>query len=481
MASQRKVLGRRAVAVRPGLVDSSTAGGKARLRESPDSPISVDSAAKRDMEALAMELDNKLELSRDSDNVVNLPSPRSTGRPSGDLPSPDAPSRSSPSRDAAVPNMKRRLRRSQDSSAPKPPASALPLLMDPRILRGPCETTLAEAAAVPPVALRVQDEQAASPLSALGCLEDVLPWPETFRSGGTTCAGPRNAGHINPCRKNPKHLPMGEVLLLGAGMRPLASTPGMSQQPHTATVVGSELVSSVRNEEQSGFAMPQSVQTPEATPLSTEGEHRNGTDSKAEKSESVHDDLVEQYLHPFDPVKGIAEVLAANKQGIGGTSGPLQEALLATAQEMPPLIDQQEICREDEVSTQEVALQTVTPWTDYQPRGLDVNLMEEQRFLIMPRCDPKQVNLASWKPIEKPSEVASPEMCYLSHVRSRFPGTIDSGCRLQDRGCHRRCISTPHANLLRRRLAPCTPGSPWTTRVSVLSGVASMASTRTEL
>merc|ERR1712232_128720 len=107
-----------------------------------------------------------------------------------------------------------------------------------------------------------------------------------------------------------------------------------------------------------------------------------------------------------------------------------------------------------EVSTQEVALQTDAALTDRDSLAamkLKASAAEQRRILIMQRCDPRQIDFACWTPIPKPESEWSPEMHYLSHVRSRFPGTIGGGCRLAGRGSDRR-LTTPHMAALRKRL-----------------------------
>lgn len=70
------------------------------------------------------------------------------------------------------------------------------------------------------------------------------------------------------------------------------------------------------------------------------------------------------------------------------------------------------------------------------------------RTVIVQRCDPRHVDLRRWGPVEWQPAPPSAEVRYLAHVRSRFPGTIDSGALSggkQAPGAVKRAGRTPRA------------------------------------
>lgn len=48
------------------------------------------------------------------------------------------------------------------------------------------------------------------------------------------------------------------------------------------------------------------------------------------------------------------------------------------------------------------------------------------RFMVIRRCSPTETDFSQWGPIPKDSEPLNAELQYLEHVRSRFPGTLES-------------------------------------------------------
>lgn len=74
-------------------------------------------------------------------------------------------------------------------------------------------------------------------------------------------------------------------------------------------------------------------------------------------------------------------------------------------------------------------------------------ILRNGRTVIVQRCDPQHIDLRRWDPVEWQSEPPSEEMRYLAHVRSRFPGTIDSVALSGKRapGAVKRSARTPRA------------------------------------
>lgn len=346
-----------------------------------------------------------------------------------------------PSRAAAAENPITRLQK--DTTAPVSASPTLPLLVDARALREAFrDTTLAEAAAVPPIAQSV-DEFLGAPLC-----ESPPPcstWPEATAGGGATCAAPRSPKGTASSKKLLKtaHEPMGGVMLLGAGLRPLLSGSSVLQGPNP--VISTAIVRE--------NAPSQAVAADTVASISAE-----------EEDSLVAGSAVEPYFSVDMLPSPVAELPSVAPQAAQPDEVPPESPRASVASSVadhPAAL---------EVSRCEVALQTDFPSRGCAAVGFDREFnasATEDRFVLLQRCDPRQVDFTSWAPIPKPEIQLSSEERYLTHVRSRFPGTIKGSSPLaaknsgKERPVSRRLEELRFALAAHRRLVTASSAAEW--------------------
>jgi len=251
---------------------------------------------------------------------------------------------------------------------------------------------------------------------------------------------------------------MGDVMLLGAGMRPPASVNSMLQCGDLVTAAGAAL---------------ENVQGSDPT-------SEDVTAHAAGDASCPHDLAPTSFVDHF-PQASPPELLNACDDS-STQQAPQTPTLSAHAPEsatvsQAPAPDKaldacgQEQALVAQVSSREVALQT-----DFLPSGCVAQVgfagrlsasEAEERILCLQRCDPRQVNFTSWVAIPKPERALSPEARYLTHVRSRFPGTIKGGCRLADKNEGKQRVTRHLKGLMielateEHRLMSASPGAKW--------------------
>jgi hypothetical protein len=378
--------------------------------------------------------------------------------------------------EAAAPSEKKRVLLPEDAGISKSPAPALPLVVDSRVRTSP-EPTLAEKAAVAPLATKLEDD--ANPFGG-ATSPSASPWPEIMKSGGPSCAGPRSTGHAPVARKKSLHEPLGDVLLLGAGLRPaladqadvFVTQPG-SKEPRSgkdAPVVSPSIGEDVSLPSGSPVLSP-SGPDDAAVPASSEGSALSPTDGIAPPAATSSASLT-----PTVMVASQALSICSDATLLPATEWPASasdDAIKPSAQSLPPVSQHsaasnpcrsftsrgseasslqsatQELATSIQVSTQDAALQTDAPWTDMGLATMKAKAStpRDPRILILQRCDRRQVDLSKWNPTEKSESFYPPEIRYLAHVRSRFPGTIEGGCRLATKATDRRSATPQMATL----------------------------------
>lgn len=393
---------------------------------------------------------------------------------------------------------KPRVRWSQEAIAPKPPASVLPLLVD---ARSAASTNGASA-----------DEAGLN--SPSGARESAVPaplWPEKIRSGGATCTAPR----ISTKKNRLVHQPLGEVLLLGAGLRavlPEATLAAKAEVSLLAEATESVCTSpespkqQASEEERQAGTGPDRPKRPDSNGRPSTGGNSAGRPSRPSTGEkamrgwcaespqevSALPSLVELMIsttrqeakgchpmqmpgrhrasatrphsretplqQPHSSAKGQQHKQSSATKATEQSSPPGTAGTASECASMPPCSQQAgavDVLLEPElslqVSTSEVALQTDFPSAGWSAMNFQESA-EEQRILIMPCCNPRQIDFSSWNAIPKPEVPMSAERSYLSHVRTRFPGTTEGPARLVN-GAHDKRKTAPHVEALRRKLA----------------------------
>mmetsp|Transcript_23210 Transcript_23210/g.37115 ORF Transcript_23210/g.37115 Transcript_23210/m.37115 type:complete len:424 (+) Transcript_23210:71-1342(+) len=247
------------------------------------------------------------------------------------------------------------------------------------------------------------------------------PWPENNSGGGATCSGPPHTARRWPA---PAHEAMGEVLLLGSGLRVPQSVRAVSSTAAPDKSKADVLTTKLEAQEKTLTGAGMSVVMSKNVVSKSQLDALSGIGKMYPRSEAKLTDASNK--------RGSQE---ACKSGRKSLSGDCPKSKSLPSPKLPRAEKEllQETAIEAVIEKHDIGLQT-----DASPRGccfsdslLEGVSAENRRILLLQRCDPKQVDLTSWIPLPKPIIPIPAEMQYLAHVRKRFPGTVDRGCCLE--------------------------------------------------